>query len=182
VRSVRTLKADAACDPTGKQHCLPTGEVINDTWCCWACRLFGNGDWASRQSVTVAPEDTTNGERSSFDHVAIDRFTGGAREQRKFDALAVRGRRFRVQLTLDRVSTDDARWMTALLALTLGDLAEGRVTVGYGSARGHGFFMLDGPPRWSRAGDDLQSCIAALWEKLGLRYPGNLADQQETTA
>jgi CRISPR/Cas system CSM-associated protein Csm3 (group 7 of RAMP superfamily) len=146
-RILRTLKPDAACDPTANQCCHPTGEVIGDTWCCWACRLFGNEDWASRLSVTVAPEDNANGERAPFDHVAIDRFTGGAREQRKFDALAVRGRRFRVQLTLDRVSTDDARWMTGLLALTLGDLAEGRVNVGSGAARGHGFFTLDRPPR-----------------------------------
>jgi len=181
-RILRTVKPDAACDPTDNQRCRPTGEVIDDTWCCWACRLFGNEDWASRLSVAVVPEENANGERAPFDHVAIDRFTGGAREQRKFDALAVRGRRFRVQLTLDRVSTDDARWMSGLLTLTLGDLAEGRVTVGYGSARGHGFFTLDRPPRWSRCGDDLRGCIAALWEKLGLRHPGNLAGRQEARA
>jgi CRISPR/Cas system CSM-associated protein Csm3 (group 7 of RAMP superfamily) len=178
-RILRTVKPDAACDPTGDRRCRPTSEVIDDTWCCWACRLFGNKDWASRLSVTVIPEDTADGEQASFDHVAIDRFTGGAREQRKFDALAVRGRRFQVRLTLDRISADDGRWMIGLLALTLGDLAEGRISVGSGAARGHGFFTLDGPPRWSRYSDDLQGCIAALWEKLELPYPCGPAKHEE---
>jgi CRISPR/Cas system CSM-associated protein Csm3 (group 7 of RAMP superfamily) len=181
-RILRTLKPEAACHPATDQRCRSPGAAIDDVWCCWACRLFGNEDWASRLSVEVKPEDGADGQRAPFDHVAIDRFTGGAREQRKFDALAVRGRRFHVRLTLDRMGSEDACWMIGLLALTLGDLVEGRLPVGYGSARGHGFFALDAPPRWSRYGDDLQVCIAALWEKLGLRYPGKLTGQGETTA
>lgn len=184
-RILRTLKSDAACHITTEQRCKPPPkkDVTDDAWCCLACRLFGNEDWASRLSVEVRPPDEDIcGHRAPFDHVAIDRFTGGAREQRKFDALAVWGRCFHVGLTLDRIKPDDAPWMIGLLALTLGDLAEGRLPVGYGSARGHGFFTLEKPPEWSQYGDNLQSCIVALWEKLGLKYPGNTVHQGETPA
>ncbi len=182
-RILRTLKLDAACHPTTEQRCIPPDGATDDAWCCLACRLFGNEDWASRLSVEVTPPDEdVCGQRAPFDHVAIDRFTGGAREQLKFDALAVRGRRFRVQLTLDRIQPDDAPWMIGLLALTLGDLAEGRLTIGYGSARGHGFFTLDESPTWSQYGNNLLSCIEALWEKLGLQYPGNTVHQREIPA
>lgn len=181
-RILRTLRPDAACHPTTAQACHPPGEVCDNTWCCWACRLFGNEHWASRLSVTVRPEEGADGQRVPFDHVAIDRFTGGAREQRKFDALAVRGRRFRVHLTLEHMDADDVRWALGLLALTLHDVAEGYLTIGYGAARGHGFFTLDGPPRWTYDGDGLQGCIAALWDKLGLQYPGTHTGEKETEA
>src|SRR5437660_808130 len=52
---------------------------------CPVCRLFGHTELGGR--VRVEETDLTDpGDRLVLDHVAIDRFTGGAADARKFDA------------------------------------------------------------------------------------------------
>jgi CRISPR/Cas system CSM-associated protein Csm3 (group 7 of RAMP superfamily) len=106
-----------------------------------------------------------------FDHVAIDRFTGGASDQKKFDALAAMGGVFHVELTADRVHDEEtARWIIGLLALVLRDLHDGRLWLGHGGAKGHGLMQLAKAPSWTvpadwnNPADDLPGCVAALWK------------------
>ncbi|MCU0872573.1 MAG: RAMP superfamily CRISPR-associated protein, partial [Pirellulaceae bacterium] len=134
-RIVRTI-GGRACDPL-ERRCTPAQEpsVADDNGCCPICRLFGNEDWASRLSATVTSQGASRA--MPFDHVAIDRFTGGASDQKKFDALAAMGGVFHVELTADRVHDEEtARWIIGLLALVLRDLHDGRLWLGHGGAKG----------------------------------------------
>lgn len=56
-----------------------------------------------------------------------------------------RGGRYRLTLSIVDAESNDLAWMKGLLALTLRDLHEGRITIGHGSAKGHGFFELFRP-------------------------------------
>lgn len=170
-RIIRTL-GGRVCELSG-DRCRPKKDelILDDSWCCLPCRMFGNEDWASRLFVRV----TTLGKsrRMPFDHVAIDRFTGGASDQKKFDALAVMEGMYKVVLTLDRVACcADAQWMIGLLALVLRDLHEGRLWLGQGGSKGHGLMELAGEPCWELPGewqhvpDNLQSCVDALRQKV----------------
>lgn len=172
-RILRTLSPPAACDPTsGDLSCASlqrrATEHGRSLMRCHACQVFGNEEWASKVQVEVGAVIGSAWWMTPFDHLAIDRFTGGARESLKFDAQAVTGAAYPVKLTLIDVPDDARRWVTGLLALTIQDLAEGRINVGYGAARGHGQIDVVIPPQFP---DPLEDCIAALWLELGCAFP-----------
>jgi CRISPR/Cas system CSM-associated protein Csm3 (group 7 of RAMP superfamily) len=175
-RVLRTLQPGAACDPTGEASCARlTQRQKNDrgkVHRCPTCTLFGNEGWASRLSIQVERASTAPAQAQPFDHVAIDRFTGGARASLKLDTLASRDACFNVTLTLDTAGLKDERdWMLGLLLLTLADLGDGHLHVGHGSARGHGRLELISGPEWP-AEVDPQRCVAAVWSLLGIAQPG----------
>jgi hypothetical protein len=67
--------------------------------------------------------------------VAIDRFTGGAADAKKFDTRPLLpGAVARVQWRIDRPEA----WMWGLLYLLLRDLAEGDLRLGHATHRGYG--------------------------------------------
>ena len=70
------------------------------------------------------------------DFVAIDRFTGGAADEAKFDARYADAPTLQTRLTLhlDGLKPEDV----ALLALALRDVCEGKVTFGFGASKGYG--------------------------------------------
>ncbi len=100
---------------------------------CLACRLFGSPRHGSRLKVMDAP---LVGEPvwKAIDFLAIDRFTGGGLDTAKFDAAALWRPRFAAQLYLE----EPQEWELGWLALTLRDLAEGRLSIGFGAAKGFG--------------------------------------------
>jgi hypothetical protein len=72
-----------------------------------------------------------------FDHVAIDRFTGGAADSKKFDMrplLPTEDALFAGQMKLDHFEP----WMLGLLGHLLKDLRLGDLRFGHGSRRGYG--------------------------------------------
>jgi len=79
-------------------------------------------------------EAETDSLRKVLDFLAIDRFTGGGREGAKFDALALWRPSFGIRLHLE----NPGAWELGWLALTLRDLADGFVPVGFGAAKGFG--------------------------------------------
>lgn len=90
-------------------------------------------------------------------HNALDRFTGGTRHGLLFDELALRGAGVRIPFTLtvrepEKVS-GDAR---AALGHALEDLAAGRLQLGAGSGRGHGFFHAPDGVSWTDGGNWVQ--------------------------
>ncbi|MGI8783256.1 MAG: RAMP superfamily CRISPR-associated protein [Acidobacteriota bacterium] len=111
-------------------------EEVNETRLCPACRLFGSSLWGSRliveDALGVIPSDDNS--RKMLDFVAIDRFTGGARDKAKFDALALWRPILDVSIHLDNPLPGELGW----LWLVLRDLKEGMLTVGHGAAKGFG--------------------------------------------
>ena len=68
--------------------------------------------------------------------VAIDRFTGGAADAKKFNAHFVYRPTLKGRLS---ILLEDLRpWSLGLLALTVRDLIEGDITFGWGASKGYG--------------------------------------------
>jgi CRISPR/Cas system CSM-associated protein Csm3 (group 7 of RAMP superfamily) len=107
---------------------------------CYATARFGGAE--------LAALDHGQGERprglDRADHVAIDRWTGGAAEALLYNAIEPRGIDWQpLELTLDlrRLQAADADTRCALLALLmllLDDLVRGQIALGYGVNRGYG--------------------------------------------
>lgn len=101
---------------------------------CITCRLFGNTALRGRLLVGDA-QLSHDGKSKLFDHVAIDRFTGGAADSKKFDDRPLLpGTRFSCVLELQRPEP----WMVGLLALVLKDLNDTDVRIGHATHRGYG--------------------------------------------
>lgn len=172
-RILRTFDVGAACDPTDAFACCAARERealrsgTSRPMRCLACHVFGNEEWGSWLRVDVRRVEA-GGHGQPFDHVAIDRFTGGAREGLKFDALAARGGAVEAHLSAPDLPQSERAWVTGLLALAIQDLHHGRWQVGHGSARGHGWFMLAETPIFP---EPLVTAVRALWAKVRVAYP-----------
>lgn len=173
-RILRTMEPAAACDPLGPSACARKYTADRDqaggtlrpetfSWCA-ACAAFGNEEWASRVRVRVARDTSVTPYAMPFDHVSIDRFTGGAMDGRKFDRLAVRSAKYGARVSLNHVPDVDRPWIRALVGFVVQDLMDGWITVGRGSAVGHGWFdveVADGSFNVSDAD------VEALWKRAG---------------
>jgi len=73
-----------------KKNSVPLLEMEHEECTCMLCRLFGNEHEAGRVRVEDM-EIKGDPEKCRIDRVAIDRFTGGARDQYKFDLEALVG-------------------------------------------------------------------------------------------
>lgn len=102
---------------------------------CLACRTFGSTDLRGRARVEdVRPVSGSRIVLKLIDHVAIDRFTGGAARRRKFNALAIASGEFAGRIALEGVEP----WQLGLLALLFRDLWEEDLPLGSGTSRGYG--------------------------------------------
>ena len=108
-----------------------------------AARLFGFGGWQSPLDVPrlIVPEGTPSPKEHHQEFVAIDRFTGGAANQAKFDAVLAGMTALTGTLTIDLnrlKQVDENLAALGLLALVLRDFAEGDIPIGSGSSKGQG--------------------------------------------
>jgi len=134
-RIVRTLNGEAAGDPfakpSGSAAKTPSKAAPNPI-----DELFGNTDHRSMLEVSDFVADAPLSATEVQEFVAIDRFTGGAADAKKFNA------HFAYQATLKgRLSIlikDLQPWSLGLLALTMRDLIEGDITFGWGASKGYG--------------------------------------------
>jgi len=127
--------ADSAltsCDTLLKQI-LRIDEVAGDNNLCLACRLFGSLRRGSRFIVDDAPL-IGEPQWKAQDFLSIDRFTGGGLEGAKFDALALWQPSFSCRMLLENPQTWELGWLT----LTLRDLYDGLLAIGFGIAKGYG--------------------------------------------
>ena len=131
--------------------------------------LFGSTEWAGRLSVDdvyyrpeapVSPDawlkedaNALNAVTERHQHVAIDRFTGGASEGALYSTRPVkRDEREResgwepIRLALDLSDFPEAEGHAALalLKLLVRDLEDGYVSIGFGSRRGMGEIAVEG--------------------------------------
>ncbi len=118
---------------------------------CLGCQLFGNTYLGSRLKISDAypmsggrldPQGET---KQRMDFVAIDRFTGGARDTAKFEANPHFSRHlpdqhlvFRTTLTLTDITLVEESWMLGWLAYLISDLVQGDLRLGLGKAKGFG--------------------------------------------
>lgn len=107
-----------------------------------ADRLFGSVRLGSRLTVEDGQMICQAGRKptlKAMDFVAIDRFTGGARDSAKFDAVALWQPTFSTRIRLENPTAWELGW----LLLTLRDLADGLSTIGYGRAKGFGGVQIE---------------------------------------
>ena len=114
-------------------------------------RLFGAAGWASVLEVgdfveIGRKEQPCPGDPKVQQFLAVDRFTGGGVDERKFDAEGgweplLHGE---VTVDLERLrAIGKVEPALGLLALTLRDLAEGDLAFGWGSGKGYGWATVD---------------------------------------
>lgn len=101
-------------------------------------RLFGTTFYGSRLLVDDAALKS-EAVWKKLDFVAIDRFTGGAANEMKFDAYALWQPRFSCRLYLEAPQTWEIGWLIQVLE----DMADGVVPVGFGAAKGFGDVWLE---------------------------------------
>lgn len=131
-RIVRT-SGGKACGP--EKPCDPITDRDQLKKRCPVCRVFGCGGWRSLLGISdfIA---TTEPKPLKQEFVAIDRFTGGAADKKKFNAQAALNPVMEGTITLDLAKCAPAD--LGLLTLALRDLIEGDITFGFGSAKGYG--------------------------------------------
>ncbi len=157
--------------PVHKKHDLKNLDPI--------CQLFGAPGW--RSPIQFQGTRTVNpGLPHSQDFVAIDRFTGGGADSLKFDADSYYRPSFRttlrvdvkaLQLAIPDLAAQEEAWL--LLGLTLRDLAQGDITIGYGAAKGYGT---------CNATVDLRAGKAHLPEALQARFATGFRPAEATPA
>ena len=124
---------------------------------CMSTATIPEGLWQSVNRVDTAVDEEENPKlpeqvrdrledlgMAQADHVALDRWTGGAADGRLFSVLepyAVEWEPIRMSVDLTRLAGDDSA--LALLLLTLRDLAAGRIPLGTAANRGFGDIEVD---------------------------------------
>lgn len=135
---VRTL-GGFACDPQENKGDLEScGKKLKDDddvykKSCLVCKLFGSSSMKSRIRISSA---FSNCEipMKKMDYVAIDRFTGGAAEGKKFNSQVALNGEFNGKIVLNNFEI----WQLGLLAYLFKDLYLEDVRVGYGKYKGYG--------------------------------------------
>jgi CRISPR-associated RAMP protein (TIGR02581 family) len=102
---------------------------------CAACRLFGSTRIAGRLNIPDAHAVPGTAGTEHRDHVAIDRFTGGAAGGLKFDKEVLNGGKFDVSISVENFEL----WQLGLLCVLLEDFTDGIIAVGSGTSRGLGY-------------------------------------------
>ncbi|QQS46597.1 MAG: hypothetical protein IPM66_22305 [Acidobacteriota bacterium] len=149
----------AACAVTHKEHRIPrlracfgnedSQRTASDLSAeeiylcsCVTCRIFGNSMMRGRLTCSEATPAASL-QAKLFDHVAIDRFTGGAADKKKFDTYPLLPSMsadnsvttaFTFTLRLERMEL----WMLGLLGYLLKDLRDGDIRIGHATRRGYG--------------------------------------------
>lgn len=97
-------------------------------------RMFGSTLWRSSVLISEACAVSEDWQEQLFDHVAVERFSGGAAAQKKFNTLPITHATFEGKMVL----LGDELWMLGLLALLFKDLRDALVRIGSGKTRGYG--------------------------------------------
>lgn len=144
-RILRTIGGDkAACidhEKAERKACPSVYKVEKVEESCPACQVFGLSGWRSPVQFSDFTSDMDRDKFKRQQFVAIDRFTGGGVDGAKFDAdyadRSVLGGT--ITIDIDRLKKSGAgEWGLGLIALTLRDLMEGDITLGFGAAKGYG--------------------------------------------
>ncbi|MFN3421447.1 MAG: RAMP superfamily CRISPR-associated protein [Armatimonadota bacterium] len=98
-------------------------------------KMFGSTFWKSLVSVSeVYLKEGAKWQEMIFDHLAVERFSGGAMEGKKFDTLPITQATFEGKISV----WGDENFMLGLVALFFKDFCDGLVRFGSGKTRGYG--------------------------------------------
>ncbi|WP_027722140.1 RAMP superfamily CRISPR-associated protein [Maridesulfovibrio zosterae] len=162
-RILRTLGKDC-CDPSltkdNKPDFLPDHMLLSCSGSknqeCAACRVFGKTDWKSRVSFAggIYAGSSSSDERPVHDHVAIDRFHGGALDGAKFREQVCHGAIFKDSFIQVQ---DVSLWEFYILLMTFADFYMGDLSIGSGTRNGHGRVFPEMENSWMvvSAGNEL---------------------------
>lgn len=131
----QALEKKACYVDSRDKACRPIHEKSRVGTLCLTCQLFGGNGWRSPLTITDF-HPTTNGKGVYItqDFVAIDRFTGGAADEKKFDARYSLAPTFSGQIRID-LSRINAK-LAGLLVFTIRDLIDGDISLGSGRSKG----------------------------------------------
>jgi CRISPR/Cas system CSM-associated protein Csm3 (group 7 of RAMP superfamily) len=110
---------------------------------CPTCRVFGNSMMRGRLTCSEATPVVTLSPKL-FDHVAIDRFTGGAADAKKFDTRPLMPITNPADLSYEKAFTFTLHlerpelWMFGMLGHLLKDLNSADIRIGHATRRGYG--------------------------------------------
>lgn len=115
---------------------------------CLSCELFGftSPTGGRRASVRILDSAVRDARTETLEHVAIDRFTGGAKDSALFtDEVIIEGT---FEVVIERLDPPSDAWrlLEALVRLVAQDLHEGFVRLGGGASRGYGRVELAPEP------------------------------------
>lgn len=144
-RILRTIGGDCCACPGdgGAGACQAIQDADDVAGLCLACRLFGAAGWRSPLRISDFAPDSEEDAGLRFDQefIAIDRFTGGGADKRKFKARSSYRPTLSGEISLDLSALrhiPSPGWVLALLCLLFRDLREEDITLGYGAAKGYG--------------------------------------------
>ncbi|NLL06130.1 MAG: CRISPR-associated RAMP protein [Clostridiaceae bacterium] len=107
---------------------------------CAACRLFGNLNLKSRISFKDAyPKEGHEPIMNIRNNVAIDRFTGAAKDAALFDSEVVEDGVFTCEIKLENA----AKWHVKLILGIIENINNGFITFGGGSTKGFGKMKVE---------------------------------------
>lgn len=131
----------------GVDACESTTKTCGE---CAACRLFGWTPDSSRtdervgaQGLVRFTDSEVSGSRLRLDHAPVDRFTGGAANEKLFtrDSWAP-GSSLTLDISQVSVRRPVPEWGRHLITLALRDITDGYVGVGNSTTRGYGTLAL----------------------------------------
>jgi CRISPR/Cas system CSM-associated protein Csm3 (group 7 of RAMP superfamily) len=146
---------------------------------CWTCTVFGYGggtdvtaDAVGKRALIRVTDAVVSGPVAvRRQHVAIDRFTGGAADGLLYTVDALEGGTFTLSIEQFADAPDDGTLtqIRAVLRLVLEDLDDGIVGVGAGVSRGYGSVSVDlrdaqdrgDVPSGAAAREELQRMVAS---------------------
>ncbi|MBK6744817.1 MAG: hypothetical protein IPG66_18430 [Hydrogenophilales bacterium] len=139
-RIARTLGLPKVCGEGTGITCKPLHHAKDVDNLCPVCQLMGAPGW---KSLIEIGDFRQQGEAQVItqEFLAIDRFTGGGADGKKFNARAVVRPTLQGRLSLDETRLASLKDKDAALALfthTLRDLKEGDLRFGMGTAKGYG--------------------------------------------
>lgn len=150
-RVIRTLARNMVCvpyiqrasyaAPDNDLHMACGSRLRNRTskpdcyrYACPACRMFGSLEFAGRTTISDAYPIGRDPVVEQRDGVGIDRYTGGAARDVKFELMVITAGTFRATLTVRNFEL----WQLGLLHVLLQDLQDAYIRVGSGKSRGLG--------------------------------------------
>lgn len=117
-------------------------------------KIFGAPGWrAPIRFSDFKMAEGSSSRRVSQEFVAVDRFTGGAADSKKFCAKSFEAPHLTGSITIDTVALEKCgagRWALGLLLYTLRDLKEGDIPLGFGASKGYGHCRVK--TAWLEAG------------------------------
>lgn len=134
-------RVEYICRSAGAHACPTRSDEQTRCGKCRPCRLFGytNAESAQRSALAIHDARISDAQRQHRQHVAIDRFTGGAAQHLLYTDELVTAGRFTIPVEVLRpIDSTDRNLLRAVIA----DLHDGLIGIGARTTSGQGTVRL----------------------------------------